>query len=150
MAAKRSGSPKSLVAGPTEGELRDLLGRCYGVFDKVAHPAPGVTGEWRCYKKGTPPVLKVIDGKRTLYYIRPDRGTVHVSFLLGRQACEAALAGQVPAHLRAVIRSAKQFPEGRAMRLELHRLADVADVEALLAVKLAPQLALVVGETNAL
>jgi hypothetical protein len=136
MAAKRAGSPKSLVAGPSEGELRDLLGRCYTVFDRVAHRGPNVTSEWRCYKKGTPPVLKVIGGTRTLYYVRPDRGAVHVSFLLGRLACEAALAGQVPAHLHAVIRSAKEFPEGRAVRLELHRLADLADVEALLAVKL--------------
>jgi hypothetical protein len=126
------------VAGPPESELRDLLGRCYRVFDRVAHPGPGVTGEWRCYKKGTPPTLKVIDGKRTLYYVRPERGSVHVSFLLGRAACEAAMAGQVPAHLRDVIRSAKEYPEGRAVRLELRRLADIADVEALLAVKVAP------------
>jgi hypothetical protein len=138
MAAKRPGSPKSLVAGPREVELRDLLGRCYSVFERVAHPRAGVTGEWRCYKKGTPPVLKVLDRRRTLYYVRPDKGSVHVSFLLGRRACEAALAGQVPSHLHAVIRAAKEFPEGRAVRLDLHRLADVADVEALLAVKLAP------------
>jgi hypothetical protein len=138
MGAKRSGSPKSLVPAPPVGELRDLLGRCYSVFDRVAHPSPGVTSEWRCYKKGTPPVLKVIDGTRTLYYVRPDRGSVHVTLVLGRSACDAALEGRVPAHLHDAIRSAKQFPEGRAVRLELHRLADVADVEALLAVKLAP------------
>lgn len=138
MAAKRPRSPKSLVAGPPEGELRDLLGRRYGVFDKVAHPGPGITGEWRCYKKGKPPILKVVDGKRTLYYVRPERGSVHVSLLLGRRAREAALAGQVPSHLRTVIRSAREFPEGWAVRLELRRLADVADIEALLAVKVAP------------
>jgi hypothetical protein len=138
MSARRSAAPKSLVAGPPEGELRDLLGRRYAVFDRVAHPGPGVINEWHSYKKGTPPILKVIEGRRTLYYVRPDKGTVHVSFLLGRRACEAALAGQVPSHLHAVIRSAKEYPEGRAVRLELHRLADVADVEALLAVKLAP------------
>lgn len=138
MAAKRPGPPKSLVAGPPQAELRDLLGRCYAVFERVTHPSAGVSGEWRSYKKGAPPVLKVVDGKRTLYYVRPDKGAVHVSFLLGRRACEAALAGQAPRRLHAVIREAKQFPEGRAVRLELHRLADVADVRALLAVKLAP------------
>jgi len=138
MGAKRSGSPKTRVPAPPVGELRDLLGRCYEVFDRVAHPRPGVTGEWRCYKKGTPPVLKVIDGTRTLYYVRPDRGFVRVTLVLGRLACDAALAGRVPAHLHDLIRSARQFPEGRAIRLELHRLAEVADVEALVAVKLAP------------
>jgi hypothetical protein len=139
MAAKRPGSPKSLVAGPPEAGLRDLLGRRYAVFDRVANPGPGFTREWHCHKKGTPPILKVIAGKRTLYYVRPETGAVHVSFALGRQACAAALAGQVPSHLHALIRSAKEYPEGRAVRLELRRLADVADVEALLAVKLAPR-----------
>jgi len=137
MTTKRSASPKSLVGGPSEVELRTLLGRRYTMFDRVAHPSSRVGGEWRCYKKGTPPILKVIDGKHTLYYVRPDRSSVHVTFLLGRRACEAALAGQLPRSLRAAIRSAKQFPEGRAVRLELHRMRDVADVEALLAVKLA-------------
>ena len=137
MAARETKTPKSLVAGPPERELRRLLGRRYRLFDRVAHPQPGVRGEWRRYKQGTSPTLKVIKGKRTLYYVLPDDEAVHVTFLLGRRASDAALAGRLPAHLRAAIRSAKQFPEGRAVRLALHRLADVADVEALLAVKLA-------------
>jgi hypothetical protein len=137
MTAKASTPPKSLVAGPSEGELHKLLGRCYAAFDRVVHLSPRARGEWHCYKKGTAPILKLIDGKRTLYYVRPDRGSVHVSFLLGRRACDAALAGRLPPDLRAAIRSGKQFPEGRAVRLEVRRLADVAAVETLLAVKLA-------------
>lgn len=138
MTTKGATPPKSLVAGPSEAELRELLGRCYATFDRVVRLSSGARGEWHCYKKGTAPILKVIEGKRTLYYVRPDRGSVHVSFLLGRRACEAALAGHLPADVRAAIQSGKQFPEGRAVRLELRRLADVAAVEALLAVKLAP------------
>jgi hypothetical protein len=137
MTAKASTPPKSLVAGPPEAELHELLGRCYATFDRVAHLSSGAREEWHCYKKGTAPILKVIDGKRTLYYVRPDRGSVHVSFLLGRRACATALSGPLPANLRAAIQSGKQFPEGRAVRLELRRLGDVAAVEALLAVKLA-------------
>jgi len=138
MTTKASTPPKSLVAGPSEAELHKLLGRCYATFDRVTHLRFGARGEWRSYKKGTAPILKVIDGKRTLYYVRPDRGSVHVSFLLGRRACEAALAGRLPPDLRAAIQSGKQFPEGRAVRLEVRRMGDVAAVEALLAVKLAP------------
>jgi hypothetical protein len=66
----------------------------------------------------------------------PEGGAVHVTFLLTRRASEAALARRLSRRLRAAIRSARQFPEGLAVRLELHRLADLADVEALLAVKL--------------
>jgi hypothetical protein len=137
MPRRRTKTAKSLVAGPSEGELRQLLGRRYRLFDRVAHPAPSAVGEWRCYRKGTPPILKVIDGRRTLYYARPDKSSVHVTFLITRRASEAALATRLPRHLRAALQSAQEFPEGRAVRLELHRLADVADVEALLAIKLA-------------
>jgi len=137
MTTKDSRPPKSLVAGPSQAELHTLLGRRYATFDRVVHLSAGARGEWRSYKKGTAPILKVIDGKRTLYYVRPDRASVHVSFLLGRRACEAALAGHLPPDLRTAIESGKQYPEGRAVRLEVRRLADVAAVEALLAVKVA-------------
>ena len=126
------------MAAPPEPELRRLLGRRYPLFEKVAHPRPGVSGEWRCYKKGASLLLKVIDGKRTLYYVRPDTDSVQVSFLISRKAKDAALAGRIPRRIRTALQSAQQFPEGLAVRLELHRLAEVADVEALLKVKLAP------------
>ena len=134
----RAKRPRSLVAAPPEPELRRLLGRRYTLFEKVAHPRPGVSGEWRCYKKGASPLLKILDGKRTLYYVRPDTDSVHVSFLISRKAKDAALAGRIRPRVRAALQAAQEFPEGLAVRMELHRLAEIADVEALLAVKLAP------------
>lgn len=123
--------------GPSKPELRRLLGRGYPLFERLSHPRPGASGEWRCYKKGTPPVLKVIDGKSTLYYVRPETGGVHVSLLITRRAADAALAGRLPPRVRAALQSAQEFPEGLAVRLTLHRLTDLAQVEVLLAVKLA-------------
>ncbi len=137
MPTKRKSKPRSLIAGPSDAGLRRQLGRRYALFHRVAHPKPGVTGEWRSYKKGAPPVLKVLDGKQALYYVRPDPAAVHVSFLLSERACAGALVARLPAHLRAAIASAQKFPEGRAVRLALHRLAEAADVAALLKVKLA-------------
>ena len=135
---RRAKTPRSLVAAPPEPELRRLLGRRYALFEKIAHLRPGVSEEWRCYKQGTSSLLKVIDGKRTLYYVRPDTDAVHVSFLISRRARDATLAGRIPRRVRELLLSAKAFPEGWAVRLEVRRLAELADVEALLAVKLAP------------
>ena len=134
----RKGSPKGLVNGPSPQDLRTLLGRCYRTFEKVADRGPGVTGEWRRSRTDAPPLLKLVAGSRTLYYVRPDKGVVHVALLLGPRAYRAALAGGVPPRLQELVRAAKQYPEGRAVRFDLRRLADVADVEALLKVKLAP------------
>ena len=139
MPATSKVKPKSLVAGPSEAELRALLGRSFPLFRRLALRAPGVTGEWRCYKKGTAPLLKVIEGRNTLYYLRPEQGRVQVSFLLSREASEAALACGVSQRLREAVAAGQVFPEGRAVRLELNRLADAADVDALLALKLAAQ-----------
>jgi hypothetical protein len=128
--------PKSLVSGPSEQELRRSLGRTFPLFSRLAHPAATASGEWRCYKRDAPLVWKVLEGKHTLYYVRPARGTVFVSFLLTRQACEAAEERRLPARVRRAIASAQTFPEGRAVRLEVHRLSEAADVWALLALKL--------------
>ena len=137
MATRTTKAPRSLVTGPSVPELRRLLGRRYALFERVAHPTPDATGEWRCYKKGGAQLLKVLDRTRTLYYVRPAREAVHVSFLLSQRACDGAPARRLRAPLRAAVEAAPVYPEGRAVRLALHRLADAADVEALLAVKLA-------------
>jgi hypothetical protein len=136
--APRAKRPRSLVAGPSEPELRRLLGRRYRLFEKVAHPRPGASGEWRRYKKGAAPVLKVIDRRQTLYYVRPDAHSVHVSFLISRRAGDAALTVKLRPRVRAALQSAQEFPEGLAVRLTLQRLAEFAEVEALLAIKLTP------------
>ncbi len=137
MPTRRPTAPKSLVAAPSDAELRRTLGRRFSLFDRVAHPGPAVTHEWRRYRKDAPPLLKVVEGKRTLYYVRPAADAVHVSFLMTRRACESPEARRLPAHLRAAVESAQVFPEGRAVRVALRRLAEAADVARLLAVKLA-------------
>jgi hypothetical protein len=126
---------RSLVSGPSEQDLRRCLGRTYSLFDRVAHPTPTASGEWRCYQRDAPLVWKVLEGKHTLYYVRPARGGVLVSLLLTRRACEAAQERHLPARVRRAIAGAQTFPEGRAVRLELHRLSEAADVWALLALK---------------
>ena len=82
------------------------------------------------------PVLKVSEGTRTLFYARPESGTLKVTVLLGGRAVEAALAGQVSRRLHGSIRNAKVYPEGRPVSLRVKRPADLARVEELVAVKL--------------
>jgi hypothetical protein len=83
-------------------------------------------------------VLKLSQAKRTLYYLQPERGGFKVTVVLGARATEAALAGQVSKHLYASIRAAKPYVEGRPVSVVVRRMADVADVEELLAAKLRP------------
>jgi hypothetical protein len=120
---------------PSESEMRAALGEAYPAFrDMVARAGPGAA-EWRKYTKSSPWVLKVSDGRRSLFYARPDEGHVRVTVLLGERAVEAALAGRVSKWLHEVIRGAKAYPEGRPVSVLLKRASDLASIEELLAVK---------------
>lgn len=121
---------------PTESEMAAVLGDAYPAFQALVSRAGAGAAEWRRYTKNSPWVLKVSQGKRSLFYARPDSGHLSVTVLLGGRAVEAALAGQVSKRLHASIRKAKVYPEGRPVRVVVKRPSDLAKVEELIAVKL--------------
>ena len=121
---------------PSESALASLLGDAYQAFRALVEPGDGAVGEWRRYSKRSPWVMRVSQGKRPLFYARPDFGAVEVTVLLGGRAVEAALAGQVSKRLHAAIRKARVFPEGRPVCVIVKKMEDLAKVEELVAVKL--------------
>ena len=119
---------------PSESDMRAVLGEAYAHFqDLVSQAGPGAA-EWRQYTKKSPWVFKVSDGKRSLFYARPDAGHLRVTVLLGKRAVDAALAGRVSKGLQESIRSARVFAEGRPVTVLVKRLSDLVKVEELIAV----------------
>jgi hypothetical protein len=115
--------------------MRVVLGESYPAFQAlVALAGPGAA-EWRRYTKNSPWVLKVSEGKRSLFYARPDLGYLSVTVLLSERAVDAALAGRVSRRLHEAIRSAKVYPEGRPVNVVVKRPSDFAKVEQLIALK---------------
>ena len=114
-----------------------MLGPAHPAFQALLARRAKTTAEWRRYSNKSPWLLKVSQGKRTLFYARPDSGKLKVTVLLGGRAVEAALAGQVSKQLHGAIREAKVFPEGRPVSVWIKRPADLAKVEQLISVKLA-------------
>lgn len=126
-----------MPARPTAPELTLMLERAHAAFDTLTS-RPGATLEWRQYKKDAPWVLKVSQGKRTLFYLRPDRGSFHVTVLLGPRATKAALGGRVSRDLHAAIRGARAYVEGRPVLVVVRSKRDLAGVNQLIDVKLNP------------
>lgn len=125
------------TAPPSESEMAAVLGDAHSAFQALLSRGGNPTvAEWRRYSKKSPWVLKVSQGKRALFYARPDSGRLKVTVLLGGRAVEAALAGQVSKQLHASIREAKVFPEGRPVSVWISGPADVGKVEELISVKL--------------
>ena len=121
---------------PSDSELKAVLGEAYSAFQALVSRAGPGAAEWRRYTKNSPWVLKVSQGKRSLFYARPDSGHFKVTVLLGGRAVEAALAGQVSKRLHESIRKAKVYPEGRPVTVAIKRLSDLGKVEELIAAKL--------------
>lgn len=122
---------------PSASELRKLLGDAYPAFQALVSRAERCAAEWRRYSNNSPWVLKVSDGKRSLFYAQPESGYVKVTVLLGGRAVEAALSGSVSRRLHTSIRAAKVYPEGRPVVVDVKRSSDLANVEELVAVKVA-------------
>jgi hypothetical protein len=116
--------------------MKTVLGDAYAAFQALVSRAGDGAAEWRRYTKNSPWVLKVSQGKRGLFYARPDSDRLKVTVLLGGRAVEAALAGRVSKRLHESIRNAKVYPEGRPVSVVVKRPSDIARVEELIAVKL--------------
>lgn len=124
---------------PTPRQLSAQLGGSYGAFKTLTHRGAGVTREWKRYSATSPGVHKVNQGDRTLFYVTPKAGAFEVTVLLGKRATEAALSGRVSKALHASIRDAREYAEGRPVRVTVTSEADLAGVEELVAVKLKPE-----------
>jgi len=126
------------AAAPGETAVARQLGRACAAYAALVERGPKTTLEWKQYRKDAPWVLKVNQGSRTLFYLRPDVGFFHVTVLLGERSTAAALAGRVSEGLHDAIRDARKYAEGRPVRVTVRTKADASRVEELLAVKLDP------------
>lgn len=120
---------------PSAADMRAALGDAYPKFQELVAQTGAAGAEWRRYSKNSPWVLKVSDGKRSLFYARPEADHLRVTVLLGARAVEAALAGRVSKDLHESIRTARSYPEGRPVTVLVKRRSDLAKVEQLIAVK---------------
>ncbi len=132
---------------PTAPELARMLGRAHTSYEALTTRV-GATCEWRKYTKNSPWVLRVSQGTRPLFYVKPDRGSFEVTVLLGPRATKAALGGRVAKALHPFIRSARVYAEGRPVRVVVRNKRDLEGVNQLVDVKLHPEAPLVRPAAN--
>jgi len=135
-APKKSGSGVSALGRPpSEAQVRRLLGPARPAWDALLGVGQR-RREWKRYSVKYDWVVRVHDGKRTLLWLRPVAGELHVTLILGGKAVAAGLASALPERLKSRLRAAPVYPEGRVVRVGLRSARGVPDVERLLALKL--------------
>lgn len=123
---------------PTLAELAAALGKAVPLWQKLLallEPvAPGL--EWNSYSKKAGWSLKVKKGDRTILYLAPGQGKFRTSFALGDKAVKAALRSNLSPQTIEIIRSAKRYAEGTAVRIEVNTAEDLQDIKTLIAIKI--------------
>jgi hypothetical protein len=123
---------------PTDADLLAQLGPAGRAFTELLASLPGAQREWRQYGRRSGWVLKLVRGSRTLCYVQPQEGAFRTTVVLGQAAADAARASAVSPAVKEAIRSARVYVEGRSVAVVVRHEKDLADVQALLAAKLAP------------
>jgi hypothetical protein len=122
-------------APPSETRVRRLLGQAVVAWDALLDPARRRTREWKRYSPKDPWSLRVYEGQRTVLWLVPEAGLLRVAVILGEKAVAAGLEGSLSQKLKAELREAARYPEGRLVRIRMRTAARVRDVERLVDLK---------------
>ncbi len=128
------------AAPPGKRDLQNTLGPASPLWAELhaelSSEFPPLTEEWGYSGRAYGWALQLKQKKRTVLYLIPCAGHFVAAFALGEKACAAARARGLPKPVLEVIESARRYPEGRGVRLEVRSRKDLANVKELAAVKM--------------
>jgi len=126
---------------PTSIELDEVLGEATALLQEIEQHLVAefgeVTREWKFYGKKAGWTLAIAHKKRRVFHLIPQSGSFTVVFTLGKQAVLAAQHSGLPEEILSAIAEAREYVEGRSIRLDVATPDDVAVVKQLIALKMA-------------
>jgi hypothetical protein len=125
---------------PRRQDLEAALGRTAKLWNRLIDHLkqrydPAVE-EWCFAGKKWGWSLRVKRKKRAILYMTPKKGAFHVGFALGEKAVTAAKEMKLPEKVLRIIEEAPKYAEGRGVRLDVSKAADLKPVEKIAAAKM--------------
>jgi len=80
--------------------------------------------------------FRISDNKRVLLYLLPRDTFFKVAFVFGQKATTAILASAISETLKAELKAAKVYAEGRGIRIEVRDNSNVAAIQKLIKIKI--------------
>lgn len=125
---------------PSEGELANALGRSKSLWDQLltdfADDLKLSSREWGTSSRKLGWSLRIKRGDRIIVYLAPMHNGFRASFALGDKAVQAALDSKLTPAVNSLIRSAKKYAEGTAVRVNVGNSEDVVMVKKIAEAKL--------------
>lgn len=125
---------------PNEKMLRYDLGTCEKYFDSICNHVKKDFGElafeWKFYSKKSGWILKMLNKARNILFIIPNTKSFTVVFIFGGKATEYILSSDLPEHIKQELFQAKNYAEGKTIRLNVKNKADVDHILSLINIKM--------------
>jgi hypothetical protein len=125
---------------PQDGDVERVLGRAGGLWNRLKASLSAqfepLAETWKFSGAKYGWSLQLQYKKRTVVYLIPNEGQFTAAFAFGEKAVAAAHASDLPANILDLIDNAKEYPEGRAVRMEVKAKKDVGIVEKLAGIKM--------------
>jgi hypothetical protein len=126
---------------PASRELAEAHGRSSSLWDTLTADLHAqydpLTEKWSFSGAKYGWSLGLKHKRRTVLYLIPQCGHFLAAFVLGGKAIAAAHRSDLPAAVVKAIDGARQYPEGRGVRLDVRTKKDLVAVEQLAAIKMA-------------
>lgn len=126
---------------PDDSILKDVLGETFHFWKEIVNYAGEKCGDIQEEWKFTGPKygwsFRVKYKKRTILYLGTCKEYFRAVFIFGERAVAAAEKSDLPEFILDMIRNAKKYMEGRAIRIEVKQHADIENVKKLIEIKLA-------------
>lgn len=120
--------------------LSDALGRSYLYWDELKKTLQGqygpLTEEWKYYGGSSGWTLKLLLKKRNLFFFAPYEKYFRVAFIFGDKAVSAVEESDLPVKMIQELKKAKRYVEGRGLRLDIKKKADIKHVLTLVGIKI--------------
>ncbi len=124
---------------PTETELASVLGKSHTLWQSLVADLREdlkLDGEeWNSYSIKAGWSLRLQRKKRNIVYLSPRKGYFLAAFSLGDKAIAATKTTKLPTHIAKIIKVAKRYAEGTAVRIEVGDSKDIAAVKILARIK---------------
>jgi hypothetical protein len=125
---------------PKPDDLKKVLGRANnhwtGIVEQVAGDYPPLDRSWAFSGTAWGWALRLKHKKRTIMYLTPCERYFIVGFALGEKAVRVAHEAGLDESILALIDGAKEYAEGRAVRIEVRRRRDRDQVLRIAAIKM--------------
>ncbi len=91
--------------------------------------------EWKYYGPKSGWTMKLLSPRKNLFFFTALRGGFRLSFVFGDRAVEAILRSDLPKQIIDEVASAKKYPEGKGLRVEVKDRRAAAAIRELIRIK---------------